>query len=218
MSGRRNCHGSLRLRRCHHRIRLRRERRCASRCGERLSGWRHGSSKRWNDESIPRTNWGLKDYVWFPAAEMYGIQRIEYLDDVLILCGAGVGGGSHVCGNTLYVPPKRFFDAPGWAGITDWADELAPCYDQARRMFGVVRYPYMPTDVDRHMQQVAHTRNDCVVPYYLQERKLRISIVRVDGHLYAFDDLCTCARESCPLSGGSAGGENDHVPVPRLPI
>jgi cholesterol oxidase len=60
-----------------------------------------------------------------------------------------------VYGNTLYVPPKKFFDAPGWAGITDWADELAPCIDQARRMLGVVRYPYMPTDIDRYMQQVA---------------------------------------------------------------
>jgi hypothetical protein len=44
-----------------------------------------------------------------------------YLDDVLFLCGAGVGGGSHVYGSTLYVPPKQFFDAPAWAGITDWA-------------------------------------------------------------------------------------------------
>jgi len=113
------------------------------------------AGKRWTDEDIPKTNWDLKDYVWLPAAELYGIQRIEYLDDGMILCGAGVGGGSHVYGNTLYVPPKQFFDAPGWAGITDWADELAPCYDQARRMLGVVRYPYMPTDVDRHMQQVA---------------------------------------------------------------
>ena len=77
------------------------------------------------------------------------------LDDVLILSGAGVGGGSHVYANTLYVPPKQFFNAPEWAGITDWADELAPCYDQARRMLGVVRYPYMPTDVDRYLQQVA---------------------------------------------------------------
>jgi cholesterol oxidase len=121
-------------------------------------GYRVGvmeAGKRWNDEDVPKTNWDLKDYLWMPAAEMYGIQRIEYLDDALILCGAGVGGGSHVYGNTLYVPPKQFFDAPGWAGITDWADELAPCYDQARRMLGVVRYPYMPTDVDRHMQQVA---------------------------------------------------------------
>ena len=57
--------------------------------------------------------------------------------------------------NTLYVPPKQFFDAPEWASITDWADELAPHLDQATRMLGVVRYPYMPTDVDRVMQQVA---------------------------------------------------------------
>jgi cholesterol oxidase len=80
---------------------------------------------------------------------------MEYLDDVLVLSGAGVGGGSHVYGNTLYVPPKRFFDAPEWARITDWAAELAPHIDQATRMLGVVRYPYMPTDVDRYMQEVA---------------------------------------------------------------
>jgi cholesterol oxidase len=121
-------------------------------------GYRVGvmeAGQRWPDQDIPKSNWDLNHYLWFPAAELYGIQRIEYLDDVLILCGAGVGGGSHVYGNTLYVPPKQFFDAPGWAGITDWADELAPCYDQARRMLGVVRYPYMPTDVDRYLQQVA---------------------------------------------------------------
>jgi hypothetical protein len=92
---------------------------------------------------------------WFPAAELYAIQRIEYLDDVLVLSGAGVGGGSHVYANTLYVPPKQFFDAREWAGITDWADELAPHIDQASRMLGVVRYPYMPTDVDRAIHEVA---------------------------------------------------------------
>jgi cholesterol oxidase len=121
-------------------------------------GYRVGvmeSGKRWNDEDIPKTNWNLTHFLWQPEIEMYGIQRMEYLDDVLVLSGAGVGGGSHVYGNTLYVPPKKFFGAPEWAGITDWAGELAPYIDQASRMLGVVRIPYMPTDVDRYMQQVA---------------------------------------------------------------
>jgi len=41
-----------------------------------------------------------------------------------------------------------------------------------------------------------------VVPYYLGDRKLRIAIARVGDRLYAFDDLCTCTEEACPLSGG----------------
>jgi 3-phenylpropionate/trans-cinnamate dioxygenase ferredoxin component len=48
--------------------------------------------------------------------------------------------------------------------------------------------------------------NDFVVPYYLEGRKLRISIARVDDRLYAFDGLCTCADEACPLSGGLLTG------------
>ena len=44
--------------------------------------------------------------------------------------------------------------------------------------------------------------DDFVVPYYLDDLKLRISVARVDGRLYAFDDLCTCTAEACPLSGG----------------
>jgi cholesterol oxidase len=121
-------------------------------------GYRVGvmeSGKRWRDEDIPHTSWDIRKFAWQPEVEMYGIQRMEFLDDVLVLCGAGVGGGSHVYGNTLYVPPKKFFDAPEWAGITDWADEVAPYVDQATRMLGVVRVPYMDTSVDRLMRDVA---------------------------------------------------------------
>jgi 3-phenylpropionate/trans-cinnamate dioxygenase ferredoxin subunit len=48
--------------------------------------------------------------------------------------------------------------------------------------------------------------NDFVVPYYLADRKLRVSVARVDDSLYAFDDLCTCSEIPCPLSGGLLEG------------
>ena len=38
--------------------------------------------------------------------------------------------------------------------------------------------------------------------YYLGDQKLRICLARVDDQVYAFDDLCTCADQPCPLSGG----------------
>ena len=57
--------------------------------------------------------------------------------------------------NTLYVPPRPFFQAKEWSGITDWDEELAPYYDQAARMLGVVRVPYMDTDADRLLREIA---------------------------------------------------------------
>jgi nitrite reductase/ring-hydroxylating ferredoxin subunit len=48
--------------------------------------------------------------------------------------------------------------------------------------------------------------NDFVVPFYLEDRKLRVSVARVEGRLYAFADLCTCAEHPCPLSGGLLTG------------
>ena len=47
---------------------------------------------------------------------------------------------------------------------------------------------------------------DFVVPYYLGDRKRRIAVARAGGRLYAFDDLCTCTDEACPLSGGLLTG------------
>ena len=48
--------------------------------------------------------------------------------------------------------------------------------------------------------------DDFVLPYYLGDRKLRISIARLGDRLYAFDDLCTCDGDPCPLSGGLLAG------------
>ena len=48
--------------------------------------------------------------------------------------------------------------------------------------------------------------DDYVNPCYLEDRKQRVAVARVDGKLYAFDDLCTCADERCPLSAGLLTG------------
>ena len=93
------------------------------------------------DHELPRTSWQLSRFLWAPWLGWYGIQRIHRLPDVLVLAGAGVGGGSLNYANTLYVPPQEFFDDPQWRDLTDWRDELAPFYDQARRMLGVVPTP-----------------------------------------------------------------------------
>jgi cholesterol oxidase len=71
-----------------------------------------------------------------------------------VLSGAGVGGGSLVYANTLYRPDARFFADAQWRGITDWADELAPYYDQAARMLGVVDNPLV-TPADEVIRDVA---------------------------------------------------------------
>ena len=54
------------------------------------------SGKRWKSEDFPKTNFSLAKYVWFPKIFFYGIQRINLLNDVMILSGAGVGGGNDV--------------------------------------------------------------------------------------------------------------------------
>lgn len=120
-------------------------------------GYRVGvleAGRRFTDADLPATSWRLRDFLWAPKLGCTGIQRIHVLKDVVVLAGAGVGGGSLVYANTLYVPGRRFFEDPQWAGITDWADELGPYYDQATRMLGVVENPTM-TPADLVMKAVA---------------------------------------------------------------
>ncbi|NJC70196.1 GMC family oxidoreductase [Planosporangium thailandense] len=112
------------------------------------------AGRRFADEDFPKTSWRSRRFLWAPALGCYGIQRINLLRDVLVLSGAGVGGGSLVYANTLYRPLAPFYADPQWAGITDWERELAPHYDQAERMLGVVTYNRM-TRADEAMKRVA---------------------------------------------------------------
>jgi len=120
-------------------------------------GYRVGvleAGRRFNDEDFAKTSWNLRKFLWAPKLGMYGIQRIHLLRNVMILAGAGVGGGSLNYANTLYVPPEPFFADQQWSSVTDWRAELMPHYDQAQRMLGVVKNPTF-TDADRIVKQVA---------------------------------------------------------------
>jgi cholesterol oxidase len=114
-------------------------------------GYRVGvleAGRRFTPQTLPKTSWDLRNFLWAPRLGLRGIQRITLLKDVVVLSAAGVGGGSLVYANTLYRPPRTFFDDPRWSGITDWATELEPHYAQASRMLGVTVQPTMtPSDV-----------------------------------------------------------------------
>jgi cholesterol oxidase len=120
-------------------------------------GYRVGvleAGRRFNDDEFAKTSWRLRRYLWAPALGCYGIQRLTLLRNTFIMSGAGVGGGSLVYANTLYEPPRKFYEDPNWAHITDWQDELCPHYDQAKRMLGVTQNP-VTTRADRLLREVA---------------------------------------------------------------
>lgn len=110
---------------------------------------------RFEDADFPATSWNLRKFLFFPKLGLKGIQRMHFLPDTVVLCGAGVGGGSLVYANTLYKPPASYFDDEQWAHITNWGDELEPWYDQASRMLGVVQNEFM-SPADEVMRDVAN--------------------------------------------------------------
>lgn len=101
------------------------------------------AGRRFEDDDFAKTSWNLRRYLWAPMLGCYGVQRIHRLPHVMILAGAGVGGGSLNYANTLYQPGPAFFQDPQWRGIAEWESELSPHYATAKRMLGVVEhYPH----------------------------------------------------------------------------
>ena len=111
--------------------------------------------KRFEDKDFAKSNWQFWKYLWLPALRAHGILQISILKGVMVLHGAGVGGGSLVYANTLYEPLDPFYKDPAWGHITDWKQEMAPYYDQAKRMLGVVDNP-VRTPSDDVMEKVAN--------------------------------------------------------------
>lgn len=107
--------------------------------------------KRFRDQDFAQHNWQLRKYLWMPLLRCFGIQQISMLNDVMVLHGSGVGGGSLVYANVLMEPDDLLFEAHGWRHLNDWKTTLRPHYDMAKRMLGVASNPCLwPADNTLH--------------------------------------------------------------------
>lgn len=93
-------------------------------------------------QDFPRSTWDLKRFLWAPRLGLYGIQRVSFLRSLMVLTGAGVGGGSLVYANVLLEPGDAFYNAPANARIDPpMRRALAPHFLTAKRMLGVAAAP-----------------------------------------------------------------------------
>ena len=100
------------------------------------------SGRRFGDDEYATSTWELRKFLYMPKLGFNGIMRFTPFKDVMILSGAGVGGGSLVYANTHYRAPSRFFEDPQWADLADWEREIAPHYDTAEKMLGTAPVSY----------------------------------------------------------------------------
>ncbi|CAM2859731.1 GMC family oxidoreductase [Saccharomonospora xinjiangensis] len=171
------------------------------------------AGRRFADDEFASTSWDLRRYLWAPSLGCFGIQRIHLLKDVMVLSGAGVGGGSLVYANTLYRPLRPFYADRQWAHITDWEAELAPHYDQASRMLGVVTNPTV-TASDEVIRKVAadmgvaDTFHPTPVGVYFGEPGKRVADPYFGG---AGPDRVGCTECGACMTGCRVGAKNTLV-------
>ncbi len=114
--------------------------------------------KRFNPGDFPKTNWNLAKYLWVPFFRFFGFQKLSFYPTASIMSGTGVGGGSLVYANTLYIPPDEFFKNNSWKKFGDWKKILEPFYDRASFMLGRVKYPRLNIE-DRILEEVSIDMN-----------------------------------------------------------
>ncbi|MBN1148541.1 MAG: GMC family oxidoreductase [Anaerolineales bacterium] len=110
--------------------------------------------KRFRDQDFPKSNWNTFKYLWAPALRCFGILQISLFRDVLVLHGAGVGGGSLGYANVLMRPSDKMFANPSWKHLADWKTVLKPHYETAERMLGVTTTPRTWV-ADRVLEEIA---------------------------------------------------------------
>lgn len=97
--------------------------------------------KRFQDHDFATSNWQYWKYLWMPAVRAFGILQISILKGVMVLHGAGVGGGSLGYANVLEIPTEETFATPAWNQGKSWGEALREHYSTARKMLGAARNP-----------------------------------------------------------------------------
>lgn len=114
--------------------------------------------RRYNPGDFPKTNWNIPKYLWVPALRFFGFQKLSFYSTASILSGTGVGGGSLVYANTLYIPPDKFFNNLSWQRFGDWKKILEPFYDRASFMLGRRKYSKLNVE-DQLLKEVSKEMN-----------------------------------------------------------
>lgn len=102
------------------------------------------SGRRFADSDFPRTSWRLRRFFFLPRLGLRGIMRMDFFRGLMVLSGAGVGGGSLVYANTLIEPEGEALRGPTWplgVGVARWDEELARYYQTAKKMLGATPAP-----------------------------------------------------------------------------
>ena len=114
--------------------------------------------KQYHPKDFPKTNWNLPKYLWLPAFRCFGFQKLSFYTTASIMSGIGVGGGSLVYANTLYIPPDVFFKNQSWQRFGDWKKILEPFYDRASFMLGRKKYSKLNIE-DQLLEEVSKEMN-----------------------------------------------------------
>jgi cholesterol oxidase len=159
--------------------------------------------KRFEDKDFAKTNWQFWKYLWLPALRAHGILQVSILKGVMVLHGAGVGGGSLGYANVLEVPGDETFATPAWNQPVKWGDVLRPHYETAKKMLGVAPNPRL-WQADRVLRQMAddlcmgHTFRPTDVGAYFGEPGVTVPDPYFDGE--------GPARAGCNHCGGCMVG------------
>jgi cholesterol oxidase len=103
--------------------------------------------KRFAAADFPKSNNNIFKYLWLPALRCFGFMGINFMNDIMVLNGSGVGGGSLVYASTHIEPGEAFYEAEEWRDLADWRAELSPHLQTANRMLGVTENPlFWPAD------------------------------------------------------------------------